>query len=201
VTEARIRGRRGRERRIAEAHPRASAGPALRGHGEGRLRVADLSGLPGLLAGTAEAQALAERYRLARGGRAGGDLRHVVYASMPHGAKTFLAAALVQATGERLVWVARDAEIGDRVAEELVAWLGDPASVVTLEPRSALPFERSELVRDETAARVAALSAWRGATAAGNAPASAAAPRILVASVQALLQRTLEPGALPASPL
>ena len=30
------------------------------------------------------------------------------------------------ATGERLVWIARDAEIADRVAEELAAWLGWP---------------------------------------------------------------------------
>src|SRR5207247_10464672 len=81
------------------------------------------------------------------------------YAQMPHGAKSFLAAALVVAGGERLVWIARDAEIADRVAEELVAWLGDPGSVVVLEPRTALAYERSELVRDECAARVAALAA------------------------------------------
>ena len=31
---------------------------------------------------------------------------------------------------QRLAWIARDAEIGDRVAEELAAWLGDPATVV-----------------------------------------------------------------------
>ena len=82
--------------------------------------------------------------------------------SVPHGAKSYLAAALAQArTGERLVWVARDAEIGDRVAEELGAWLGDPEAVAILEPRTALAYERSELVADETAARVAALAAWR----------------------------------------
>ena len=43
---------------------------------------------------------------------------------MPHGAKTYLAAALAEASGERIVWIARDAEIADRVAEELAAWLG-----------------------------------------------------------------------------
>ena len=63
------------------------------------------------------------------------------------------------------------------------AWLGDPAAVVVLEPRTALAYERSELVADETAARVAALSAWRSGGA-----------RILVASVQALLQHTIAPG-------
>ena len=74
--------------------------------------------------------------------------RHVGLVAVPHGAKTYLAAALaLAATGERLVWIARDAEIGDRVAEELGAWLGDPEAVVVLEPRTALAYERSELDR------------------------------------------------------
>src|SRR6185503_17017976 len=88
--------------------------------------------------------------------------------------------------GERLVWIGRDAEIGDRVAEELQAWLGETEAVAVLEPRTALAYERSELVADETAARVAALSAWRGGRA-----------RILVASVQALVQHTIAPDDLP----
>ena len=102
--------------------------------------------------------------------------RHVGLDAVPHGAKSYLAAALARVgDGERLVWIARDAEIGDRVAEELGAWLGDPAAVAVLEPRTALAYERSELVADETAARVAALAAWRSGRA-----------RVLVASVQAL---------------
>ena len=116
--------------------------------------------------------------------------RHVGLVAVPHGAKTYLAAALaLGSTGERLVWIARDAEIGDRVAEELGAWLGDPAAVSTLEPRTSLAYERSELIADETAARVAALAAWRSGRA-----------RVLVASVQALLQHTIAPGDLPADP-
>src|SRR6185295_3219088 len=100
------------------------------------------------------------------------------------------AAALASGpVGERLVWIARDAEIGDRVAEVLQAWLGDPAAVAVLEPRTALAYERSELVPDETAARVAALAAWRSGSA-----------RVLVASVQALLQHTIDPADLPAEP-
>src|SRR6185503_2322162 len=91
--------------------------------------------------------------------------------------------------GERLVWIGRDAEIGDRVAEELQAWLGETEAVAVLEPRTALAYERSELVADETAARVAALAAWRGGRA-----------RILVASVQALLQHTIAPADSPAEP-
>jgi transcription-repair coupling factor (superfamily II helicase) len=109
--------------------------------------------------------------------------------AVPHGAKTFLAATLALAEGERLTWIARDAEIGDRVAEELSAWLGDAGSVAVLEPRTSLAYERSELVADETAARVAALSAWRSGRA-----------RVLVASVQALLQHTIAPADLPAAP-
>jgi transcription-repair coupling factor (superfamily II helicase) len=116
--------------------------------------------------------------------------RHAGLTSVPHGAKTYLAAALALAEGgERVAWIARDAEIGDRVAEELQAWLGDPESVAILEPRTALAYERSELVADETAARVAALSAWRSGRA-----------RILVASVQALVQHTISPDDLPARP-
>ena len=104
---------------------------------------------------------------------------------MPHGAKSYLAAS---ALDERIVWIARDAEIGDRVAEEQ-AWLGEPAAVAVLDPRTALAYERSELVADETAARVATLAAWRHGRV-----------RVLVASVQALLQHTIAPDDLPAEP-
>jgi hypothetical protein len=137
-----------------------------------RHLIPDLSLLTDLLAASGELRALAERFATAASGRVGQDLRHVTYAAMPHGAKTYLAAALAQASGERIVWIARDAEIGDRVAEELMAWLGDPGLVVTLEPRTALAYERSELVRDESAARVAALAAWAGGRHASSWPAS-----------------------------
>ena len=188
VSGPRVAGPR-RARRRAGAPERARA-PVP----DGRVRAADLRALPPLLAATGELQALAERYRLVRAGRAGQDLRHVVYAGVPHGAKSYLAAALVGATGERVAWIARDAETGDRVAEELVAWFGDPRAVAVLEPRSALAFERSELLRDETAARVATLAAWRqGAT-------DPTGPRVLVASAQALLQHTLPPEELPERP-
>ena len=151
-------------------------------------RLPDLSGLPPLLVRTGSFESLRERLgpaaaRPTRPERG----RHAGLTSVPHGAKSYLAAALaLVAAGERLVWIARDAEIGDRVAEELGAWMGDPAAVVVLEPRTALAYERSELVADETAARVAALAAWRSGRA-----------RILVAGVQALLQHTIAPEDLP----
>ncbi len=150
-------------------------------------RVPDLSALPPLLVATGSFGALRERIGLATGALPSSG-RHAGLTTIPHGAKSFLGAALV-ATGERLLWIARDSEIGDRLAEELGAWLGDPGLVVVLEPRTALAYERSELVPDETAARVAALAAWRSGTA-----------RVLVASVQALLQHTLTAADLPAQP-
>ncbi len=145
-------------------------------------RLPDLSAVPPLLAGTGSFATLRERLGTpADLGRVG---RHASVVAVPHGAKSYLAATL--AIDERIVWIARDAEIGDRVAEELQAWLGDPAAVAILEPRTALAYERSELVADETAARVAALAAWRHGRA-----------RVLVASVQALLQHTIAPEDLP----
>ncbi|MEJ7748219.1 MAG: transcription-repair coupling factor, partial [Candidatus Limnocylindrales bacterium] len=62
-------------------------------------------------------------------------------------------------------------------------------AVAVLEPRTALAYERGELLADETAARVAALSAWRSGR-----------PRVLLASVQALLQHTILPADLPSAP-
>ena len=127
-------------------------------------RLPDLHVLPPLLHATGSFGALWQRLGsedapLPRTGR------HAALASVPHGAKTFLAGAIATGGGaeapQRLCWVARDAEIGDRVAEELQAWLGDADAVAVLEPRTALAYERSEMVRDETAARVAALAAWR----------------------------------------
>jgi transcription-repair coupling factor (superfamily II helicase) len=152
----------------------------------------DVSALVPLLAASGEMAALAERLRTARGERGvGSALRHVTYAALPRGAKAALAAALAVASGERLLWIARDAEAADRAADELRAWLGDESGVAALEPRTALPYERSELVRDETAARVAALAEWHRSD----------GPRILVASVQALLQHTIGPDDLPEQPL
>ncbi|MCI0346608.1 MAG: transcription-repair coupling factor [Chloroflexi bacterium] len=177
-----IRGRRGRGRHIAEAHEIVTAA------GPGR-RLPDLSGMPPLLAATGAFASLQERLGDPGVPPATGSGRHAGVSTVPHGAKTYLAAALALGARERILWLARDAEIGDRVAEELGAWLGDPSAVAVLEPRTALAYERSELVPDETAARVAALAAWRGGRAV-----------VLVASVQALLQHTISPDDLPAEP-
>jgi transcription-repair coupling factor (superfamily II helicase) len=199
------RGKRGKERhvdaavRVAYQAAQAALAAAGRQAGGGAgvavtaRRLPDLHVLPPLLHASGAFSALRQRL-----GSQGGPLppggRHAALASVPHGAKTYLAAALALdgatgGAGERLCWIARDSEIGDRVAEELQAWLGDPEAVAVLEPRTALAYERSELVRDETAARVAALAAWRSGRA-----------RVLVASVAALLQHTLDPDEVPAEP-
>src|SRR5207247_4941597 len=209
-----LRGRKGWERRLADqaterstgvvegvAKPRPGvgtpelrpapgigAGPAAGRAGPGR-RIPNLAGLPRLLDGTGAFETLRERLgpTAPPASNAG---RHAGVTSVPHGAKSFVAAALALVAGERVCWIARDAEIGDRGAGGLGAWVGDPASVAVLEPRTALAYERSELVADETAARVAALSAW-----------GAGQAKVLVDSVQALLQHTLSPGDLPDEPL
>ncbi len=176
-----------RARRKARGAPAAGAGDrGASGRGAGR-RVPDLAALPRLLHATGSFATLRERLGPVAAPAMHG--RHVGLTAVPHGAKSFLAAALALDTvAERVCWVARDAEIGDRVAEELGAWLGDPALVAVLEPRTSLAYERSELVPDETAARVAALASWRDGSA-----------KVLVASVQALLQATLAPDDLPAT--
>ncbi|MDQ6793460.1 MAG: transcription-repair coupling factor [Chloroflexota bacterium] len=172
-------------RPVPGAAPAAAA--PVGGRGAGR-RLPDLSVLPPLLQQTGSFASLRERLGDTRSVPPSG--RHAGLLMVPHGAKTYLAAALALGdTGERLVWVARDAEVGDRVVEELGAWLGDADAVAVLEPRTALAYERSELVPDETAARVAALASWRSGKA-----------RILVASVQALLQHTISPDDLPTQP-
>ena len=202
-----LRGRRGWERRLIERegeqpgdrgapeavpHPSAPAPPTPEPTpvrpGPGR-RIPNLVGLPRLLDGTGGFETLRERLGGADAARIGAG-RHAGVTAVPHGAKSYLAAALALVAGERICWIARDSEVGDRVAEELAAWVGDAAAVAVLEPRTALAYERSELVADETAARVAALSAWRSGGA-----------RILVASVQALIQHTIAPDDLPGEPL
>ncbi|MFN8630672.1 MAG: aminoacyl-tRNA hydrolase [Chloroflexota bacterium] len=85
------------------------------------------------------------------------------------------AAAIAMADGAERIYAGspRDVEIGDRVADELGAWLGDATAVAVLELRTASPTSAWSSCPMRTAARVAALSAWRSGKA-----------KILVASVQ-----------------
>ena len=185
-----------------ESEPRRERSPGSAGAGQ-RHRLPDLSALTRALSGSGELVALAERYAAASGrltasgpgghsqvsrSRVGADLRHVTYAAIPHGAKTYLAAALVgpPANGSSGSRATRRSPTAWRRSSR-PGW-ATPGRVVTLEPRTSLAYERSELVRDESAARVAALAAWRRA----DGPA-----RVLVASVQALFQHTLPPDGAP----
>ena len=102
---------------------------------------------------------------------------------VPHAAKGVLGAAL--ARDARLVWIARNPEVAERVADSLRAWSADPERITLLEPRSSLPYERGELVVDESAGRVAALAAW-----------GSGETRILVTSLLAALQNSADPTAL-----
>ena len=113
---------------------------------------------------------------------------------IPHAAKGELVAAL--AKRQRVAWIARDPEVAERVAATVRSWFDDPSAVLLLEPRSALPFERGELVVDESAGRVATLAAWSeaaGAQAAGAqvTRAQGIGARVIVTSLLAALQPTI----------
>ena len=101
---------------------------------------------------------------------------------VPHAAKGELVAAL--ARRRRIAWIARDPEVAERVAATMRSWFDDPSAVLLLEPRTALPFERGELVVDESAGRVATLAAWG----------EAAGVQVIVTSVLAALQPTIAKG-------
>jgi transcription-repair coupling factor (superfamily II helicase) len=102
---------------------------------------------------------------------------------VPHAAKGALGAAL--ARDARVVWIARNPEVAERVADSLRAWSADPERITLLEPRSSLPYERGELVVDESAGRVAALASWGSGEC-----------RILVTSLLAALQNSANPTVL-----
>ena len=158
-------------------------------------RLPDLSALPPLLARDRHLRGAARAARRQRPARAGTGRRTIATCRTPRRPR------LDPARREELP--GRGARARRRTASDssgsrgtrrsATAWRrssargsGDPAAVVTLEPRTALAYERSELVADETAARVATLAAWRGGRA-----------RVLVAGVQALLQHTISPADLP----
>ena len=66
-----------------------------------RHRIPDLTALVEPLAASGQVESLVKRLGGAAAGRAGAALRHVTYAAMPHGAKSYLAAAVALASGER----------------------------------------------------------------------------------------------------
>ena len=134
-----------RPRSTTAARPRRAPrrGTQLRGRGVGPTggprratdgahdgpghRLPDLSALPPLLAATGTFAALRERLGRAGEDRPGGSA--ATPGSSPSRTGRSPTSPRPWPGGDRasaLVWIARDAEIGDRVAEELGAWLGDP---------------------------------------------------------------------------
>ena len=121
-TGVRIRGRTTRERRIAEqaaaqATERAAARAAsadAAAAGTPRARLPNLRALTDLLATAARSARSPIAIARSSEGRVGQSLRHVTYAQMPHGAKSFLAAAL--ARRERRAAGLDRARLGDRGA-------------------------------------------------------------------------------------
>ena len=131
-----LRGRKGWERRRSEHEEAAPAAPEARPQavdpsvrsmaepkaaapsrptsparpGPGR-RLPNLAGLPALLAGSGAFGSLRERLGPLEGPASNAG-RHAGITSVPHGAKSYLAAALALVAGERICWVARD--FGDR---------------------------------------------------------------------------------------
>ena len=89
--------------------------------------------------------------------------------------------------GRPLVVVVRTEEEAHRLADDLVAWLST-GHVRVLPERAALPLERALPEHDESAERLDVL-AWLGGRAHGI---------VLVAPLQALVQRTLAPDQLAA---
>ena len=110
--------------------------------------------------------------------------RHVGLVSVPHGAKTYLAAALAlgaTASGSSGSPATRRSATASPRSSAPGSATRRPSPSSSRGPR--WPTSAASSIADETAARVAALAAWRSGRA-----------RVLVASVQALLQHTIAPG-------
>jgi transcription-repair coupling factor (superfamily II helicase) len=89
------------------------------------------------------------------------------------------------AAGSPLVVVARTDEEAHRLADDLAAWIGG-SHVRTLPERAALPLERALLEHDESAERLSVLADLGGRR----------RGLVVVASLLALVQRTLSPAQL-----
>ena len=138
---------------------RPAPAPARKGGGQ---RLPDLSALPPLLAATGTFAALRERLgRVPATTRAG-----------PAGTSgSWPSRTAPRATSRRpSPWrpTASGSSGSPATPRSATGWPRSsargsaiPEAVAILEPRTALAYERSELIADETAARVAALAAWR----------------------------------------
>jgi transcription-repair coupling factor (superfamily II helicase) len=108
---------------------------------------------------------------------------------LPDGAKAAVVATLAS-TGRPVLVVSPRSDRAAALAEEVASWLGDPDRVYLFPEREALPYERLApdplVLRD----RLRTLYALRGGQ----------SPLVVVASGQAVAQRTLAPEELAAGP-
>ncbi len=101
------------------------------------------------------------------------------------GAKACVAATLTRQTSAPILLVAPRPPQAQALAEEVAAWLGDPSRVHLFPEREALPYERLAPDMETLRGRLLALVVLRDFDARG--------PLVVVASGQALSQRTLSP--------
>lgn len=107
---------------------------------------------------------------------------------LPDGAKAYLVAALARLSGRAVLVVSPRPDRAAALAEEVASWLGDPESVHVFPERESLPYERlapDPLTLRDRLATLHALS-------------EAGGPTVVVASGQAVAQRTLAPEELAA---
>ncbi|MEX0800749.1 MAG: transcription-repair coupling factor [Dehalococcoidia bacterium] len=132
-----------------------------------------------LLPGIARSPSLA---RLAGAVDAGDSL----LVGVPDAAKAIAIATLARRRDAPLLVVVQREDRAEALAEELVAWLGDPDIVTHFPQRDAVPYERLAPDPEAVRQRIQALARL-----------SAGEPSLVVASAMALAQRTLAPGELP----
>src|SRR5512134_48667 len=92
-----------------------------------------------------------------------------------------IAAAVLGTDAPVLVLTSKEAR-GDRLADELAAWLGDTVPILTFPERDALPYERLAPGTDTLRDRLQVLAALRERR-----------PAVIVACALAVAQRTLSP--------
>lgn len=144
-------------------------------------RQLDLSGLPGLLRTREAFRRLCAQLAA--------DERPSRPLGIPAAARSYVAAALA-AEGWPLIVLTAKTETARMLVDQLRAWLGDDGRRVLLfaDP-DALPFERIAWSAETRQARLRALAAL----AVWGRPGEKGPPPVVVASVRALMQRTVPP--------
>ena len=109
-------------------------------------------------------------------------------AGVPDSAKAAVVASLVHMSDAPVVAIVPREDRAEALADELTAWLGEPAAVVPFPQRDTLPYERLAPDPEAVRERLMALRPHGGRS-------------VIIASAIALAQRTLSPQELAASVL